>query len=130
MPRRNEEYCRGPVALPTDSPLRFDTTTGERGLNRIETLANGDVQLVTRLDNGHLQARRFRMHFGHVVEVQADDKVRRVGPELTFRGPSLVVRHSLLETIADAAGAAALPLNAAPAAERAAPLPRELAAVH
>lgn len=99
-------------------------------MNRIETLANGDVQLVTRLDNGHLQARRFRMHFGHVVEVQAGDKVRRVGPELTFRGPALIVKHSLIETIVDAAGAIAMPLRPAGAAERMPSPDRQLDPVH
>jgi hypothetical protein len=116
--------------LLTDSPLRLDTNNGRSGLNRIETLANGDVQLVTKLDNGHLQSRRFRMHFGHVVEVQADDKVRRVGPELTFRGPSLMVRHSLLETIADASGVIARPLRAVATPDRERAGERQFDAVH
>ena len=48
----------------------------------------------------------------------------------TFRGPSLVVKSSLIETLLAAAGAIDLPLRT-PAHERApAAAPRELDAVH
>ncbi|NRF67298.1 hypothetical protein HLB44_09910 [Aquincola sp. S2] len=76
-------------------------------MNKIQTLDNGDVQLVVKQADGHLKARRFRMHLGHVVEVHEDHKVRRVGPELSYRGPALLVRTTLAETILAASGALA-----------------------
>src|SRR5688572_17991639 len=77
---------------------------GEEFVNKIQTLDNGDVQLVVKQADGHLLARRFRMHLGHVVEVHEDHKVRRVGPELSYRGPALLVRTTLVETILAASG--------------------------
>jgi hypothetical protein len=70
----------------------------EADMNKIEVLGDGDVQLVVRLEDGRAHSRRFRMHFGHVVEV-CDDKVRRVGADLSYRGPALIVRSSLAETV-------------------------------
>lgn len=72
---------------------------------KIEALDNGDVRLISELEGGRPLARQFRSHFGHVVEVQQDDRVRYVGPGLEHHGPSLIVHSSLLETVRRATGA-------------------------
>jgi hypothetical protein len=67
----------------------------------IEVLGDGDVRLEFGLDDGRTGSRRFRAHFGHVVEVSGD-KLRRVGADLSYREPALLVRATLAETVRQA----------------------------
>jgi hypothetical protein len=66
----------------------------------IEVLGDGDVRLEFGLEDGRTGSRRFRAHFGHVVEVSGD-KLRRVGADLSYRQPALLVRATLAETLAE-----------------------------
>lgn len=69
---------------------------------RVTAMANGDVRLEWQQPDGITECRQFRQHFGHVVEVRADGKVRRVGPALTYRGPALLVDGPLSDVISRA----------------------------
>ena len=70
-------------------------------MTTIEVLGDGDVRLEFSLDDGRTGSRRFRAHFGHVVEVSGD-KLRRVGADLSYREPALLVRATLAETVRQA----------------------------
>ena len=70
-------------------------------MTTIEVLGDGDVRLEFSLEDGRTGSRRFRAHFGHVVEVSGD-KLRRVGADLSYRQPALLVRATLAETVRQA----------------------------
>ena len=80
-------------------------------MTRIEILGNGDVRLELSREDGRTDSRHFRAHFGHVVEVRGD-KLRRVGADLSYREPALLVRTTLAETVHQAGSMA----QASPAA--------------
>lgn len=91
-----------------------------RYVTSIEILGDGDVRLEFRLEDGRTDSRRFRAHFGHVVEVSGD-RLRRVGADLSYRQPSLLVRATLAETLAETvrqAGPVARPAMSGPGAHR------------
>ncbi len=97
-------------------------------MTSIEILGNGDVRLELMREDGRTDSRHFRAHFGHVVEVRGD-KLRRVGTDLSYREPALLVRATLAETVRQAgsmaqAGPAALKSHPTPAG----PPPSALAA--
>jgi hypothetical protein len=71
----------------------------------IEILGNGDVRLELRREDGRTDSRHFRAHFGHVVEVRGD-MLRRVGADLSYREPALLVRATLAETVREAGSVA------------------------
>lgn len=63
-------------------------------------LCNGDVWV----GGSEATGRRFRSHFGHVVEVLDDGRIRRVGRHLSYAGPWLLVDAPLEQVIERALG--------------------------